>query len=281
MSRNARNFILTTYNIEKEELVKILTPIVENAVFQQERCPKTDRLHWQIYIKTKQPFSFRKLKPLLPNNTHVESTRSPKKAAMYCQKQDTRVDGPFFIGSNMEHKSTWDELRERIQRRELDTIIDKQFPLYIRHRRAILDELAKQQLPVSFNHCRGIWISGPTGCGKTRTCNELPIYWKPLNKWWDGYDGQRYVLFDDIDSDIWKWAINYIKLWTDHYPVRGEIKGGYTHLNYEWFICTSNQTLDESLANTPLNHIPAIKRRFIEFKTTSTDWCEQFKHLIL
>jgi len=43
---------------------------------------------------------------------------------------------------------------------------------------------------------------GPPGCGKTRLAvSKLPedYYLKlPTNKWWDGYQGEKYVLIDDF-----------------------------------------------------------------------------------
>ena len=59
--------------------------------------------------------------------------------------------------------------------------------------REMLDD-GKEEGPLS--HCRLVFISGPTGCGKTSLArdfavsvygagNGLPFYMKPANKWWD------------------------------------------------------------------------------------------------
>lgn len=44
--------------------------------------------------------------------------------------------------------------------------------------------------PKSCNTMKGLWIYGKTGVGKSKWATETypDAYFKPLNKWWDGYD---------------------------------------------------------------------------------------------
>ena len=56
----------------------------------------------------------------------------------------------------------------------------------------------------TLSHCRLIFVHRPPSCGKTSIArgfamtlygsygsgNGLPLYMKPVNRWWDGYRGQ-------------------------------------------------------------------------------------------
>jgi len=49
-----------------------------------------------------------------------------------------------------------------------------------------------------------LWYYGKAGCGKIRKAvSSLPdAYMKLSNKWWDGYQGQKAVILDDLDPKI-------------------------------------------------------------------------------
>ena len=46
-----------------------------------------------------------------------------------------------------------------------------------------------------------------------------------LNKWWCGYNGEKYALIDDFEPDWTGKAA--LKRWADRYPFQAEFKGGY------------------------------------------------------
>lgn len=87
-----------------------------------------------------------------------------------------------------------------------------------------------------------IWYYGKAGCGKTRTAvtNHPDAYMKLSNKWWDGYQGQKSVILDDLDPERAKPLTQHIKHWADPWgKMPGEIKGGQVPLVYDTFIVTS------------------------------------------
>ena len=53
---------------------------------------------------------------------------------------------------------------------------------------------------------RGLWLWGPPNTGKSykardiseKQFGETPFI-KDCNKWWDGYDGEKVVVLDDVD----------------------------------------------------------------------------------
>lgn len=54
---------------------------------------------------------------------------------------------------------------------------------------------------------------------------DIPYYPKHRNKWFDGYQGEKVIIMDDLDKDH-KVLKGHLKDWADHYAIRGEIKGG-------------------------------------------------------
>lgn len=79
-----------------------------------------------------------------------------------------------------------------------------------------------------------LWFYGQTGSGKTRTAVELAresgLRWwissDPELKWFDGYDGQEYVIIDDFRRQGIKF--NWMLRLTDRYQIQVQIKGGFT-----------------------------------------------------
>lgn len=62
-----------------------------------------------------------------------------------------------------------------------------------------------------------LWYTGLPGTGKTRKAREdnPGAYYKLQNKWWDGYQGQKTVIMDDLGLDNGKFLVTHMKLWCD------------------------------------------------------------------
>lgn len=62
----------------------------------------------------------------------------------------------------------------------------------------------------------GIWVSGPPRCGKDYAVRTLlNVYVKPINKWWDGYKNEKYVLISDVEPSHCVWFGYFLKIWAD------------------------------------------------------------------
>lgn len=107
-----------------------------------------------------------------------------------------------------------------------------------------------------------LWIYGSPGIGKSYYVftKYKDAYTKAANKWWDGYNNQDTVILDDFDSKSREIA-HYIKLWSDNYIYKGEIKNGNVKLTYIRFIITSNY-IPKTLYGEDLNLINSLNRRF-------------------
>lgn len=83
---------------------------------------------------------------------------------------------------------------------------------------------------------------GPPGSGKSRSAwNDFKVtYSHAGDRWFDGYDADERVLFDDFDG--WKSGISYRKLLqlTDRYPMRVPVKGGFVQWIPKMIIFTTN-----------------------------------------
>ena len=110
----------------------------------------------------------------------------------------------------------------------------------------------------------GFWFWGEPGVGKSwyahhDVCEPSQIFVKNHLKWWDGYNGEEYVIIDDLGRSFTDW--DEFKQWSDTYPIRGQIKGGVVALRYEKIIVTSNYSPDDLVKDDPIL-LEAIKRRF-------------------
>ena len=110
------------------------------------------------------------------------------------------------------------------------------------------------------------WLHGAPGIGKSRLARDIThahavsqddIYSKcGGTKWWDGYNGQSCVIWDEIEAE-YPWN-NLLQL-LDRYPMKVEVKGSSAEMVAKLIIITSNFS-PENLFGTKLNFL-ALKRR--------------------
>lgn len=269
----------TLYNCTTGDIETLVKNHVKKAVFQEEICPTTKRKHIQGVFTFATRLRFNQVRDIFKDyQPHIEVCRNIQKSIDYCSKEETRCGNTIYVGHIRTRDTT---IKDLIEKGDIKKIRDEHYGYFIRYRRTLLDDMVAQFKPKTSDHLRGIWISGESGTGKTRFISTLEsTYFKGSNKWWDGYMGERIIVLDDIDHKIWTWGIHYIKRWTDHYPIIGEIKGSHANINHEWFIVTSNETLGNSLKDVEIDHAVAIKRRFIEFSTNTKNWEDLLKVLI-
>lgn len=122
---------------------------------------------------------------------HWEPTRSDA-AEAYCQKEDSRLDGPWHFGEKpvqRNSKASWEEIRDKAKSGKLEEI---PADVYVRCY-STLKRIAEDNQPIgeTLPECRGIIIQGEAGIGKTSYVRSIvpteSLYLKGRNKWWDGY----------------------------------------------------------------------------------------------
>lgn len=109
---------------------------------------------------------------------------------------------------------------------------------------------------------------GLTGTGKTRRChqeaeeNQQPLYIHPGGRWFDGYDGEPLVLFDDFSGACF--PLPYLLKLLDRYAMQVPIKGGFVNWRPRHIYITSNLDPDAWYPNAHPEHRAALRRRFTE-----------------
>jgi len=115
---------------------------------------------------------------------------------------------------------------------------------------------------------RFFWVQGPSGCGKSwgvRNALEnfgIPIYTKTQdNKWWDNYNREPVVLFDDFGKGSTKILGNKLKTWIDAFPFKAEVKGGSLDIRPQFIFFTTQYSIEDCFQEMDQEFIEAMTRR--------------------
>lgn len=179
--------------------------------------------HYQGYVEFKKQKRLSGVKKV-NGRAHWEPRRgTPEQAIAYTQKEETRLDGPWEIGSKGKgsgHRSDLDEVGEEIKAGASMAEVANAHPgLYIQYGRGFHELAQVVQGAYGHDDVRGVWYWGKPGTGKSWTARkEHPdAYLKAQNKWWDNYQGQDAVILDDLDKLGGDKLGHHLKIWGDRY----------------------------------------------------------------
>lgn len=223
--------------------------------------------HFQGFISFGQRKRFNQVKSIISERAHIEKANgTPKQAADYCKKDgDYEEFGtvPAGQGARTDLAKCAKKITEGATFQEIAT----EFPsVALRYGNGI------QRLRSLFRPKRSqvpeIWtLWGKTGTGKTRRVWEFAdveeLWVHPGDRWFDGYDGQRAVLFDDFDGSWFK--LSYLLKILDRYTFMVPVKGGYTWWIPNTIYITSNLHPEKWYPNALGEHKNALLRRLREF----------------
>jgi len=231
--------------------------------FGREVAPTTGTRHLQGYIRFRDGKSLRSARRIL-NGAHVEVARTIRQAIEYCHKEGDFVEfGQRPVddderGDN--EKARWEKAWTKAKDGDIEDIdADIRVRCYGTLRRIEKDYMATPE-PLA-SPC-GIWVHGLSGLGKTFAVYQAypDLYCKNASKWWDGYQNQDIVLFDDFDPQCGTWAGRFLKIWADERPFIGDIKGGSIFIRPKKFIITSQYSIEECFGEVQTRM--ALSRRF-------------------
>lgn len=276
MRQQARNYIfrISFENGEVTELLPAEFPEwITYACWQLEIGDETAVLHYQGYMECLGKRSFVQIHQVPGfERAHLEQRHGTQQQAIdYATKADTRVDGPWFHGAQKEQgkRSDLHEIKELVDKGEpLVSIWDSHYGSMLRYHRAV-KEYKRIKAP------KRDWIPtiyillGPSGVGKSRTARAMfpDAYWKPLNKWWDDYDMQEDIVWDEFSG---QYPFRELLRVLDSTPLTVETKGGSVQFVGRNIIFTSNVAPADWYDAINIRqdwHTSPLKRRIDEFAT--------------
>lgn len=237
--------------------------IVRYCIHQLEKCPESGRLHYQGYVELAKPVRITQLKQWLPTANFQARRGTREEARAYCSKEESREEGPWEYGQwekgGQGTRTDLGQVKRRLDEGASEVeIADEFFSIWARNFKAFREYKRIKTKPRDFA-TENIVIIGPPGVGKSRMAHsDSPDYYsKDGSQWWDGYQGNPVVIFDDF-----KGCYPYTELTKvmDRYGYQVQFKGGYHQFVTPKIYFTSNYMPDTWYDTTKYN-FDAFKRR--------------------
>ncbi len=240
------------------------------------RAPGAGNRHFQAYLVVGRPARLPQVKGLAPG-AHLEIARgSDQQNLEYCNKEDTRLWGPFEHG---DRALLGQGVRTDIAAAVAAIGGGADLGDYVMEHPGALkywSSLSKLQAS-RFKHRRSAdpppdvyWCYGATGTGKSKwaaeSCTPEEQYWKPPgNKWWDGYHQQSTIIIDDYRAggDInFKWLLRLM----DRNPLLVEVKHDFIAFSSAKIIITTPLSPVDTFSYRSEEDINQLLRRITEVK---------------
>lgn len=277
----SRSWFLTINNFTEQDVAMIKAEDTVYKVWQFEIGKSgTKHLHCLLYFKNARTWP----KKRYPT-ARIEYPRSLNDCIVYCQKERTRVDGPWSEGTcpcqgrRTDLEELANAIREGTSLRDIATTNGAEYIRYHHGLKALREIYLKPRNWRKKPHVT--WIYGASGTGKTRCIFEEfdtgditteDIYVKENNKWFDGYTQQKVFLWDEI-SPTGCPLVDFLKIF-DRYPCQRETKGGHVHINSgRMFITSSKHPLD-MYSSSDNNDVEIMRRLDVIIKINNDESIE-------
>lgn len=275
-----RGYVFTIWWDEQEqnyERTKELLDTADYWIIGKEECPSTRKKHLQCYgywDNQKTYGALIKLAEKLLRKNGVEYHMDPAKGnaksnQKYCSKNHDYEESGDCPAQGCRNDIA--NFRDAILAGESEEELIMSFPemmakydrFYQRCRNLILKKEAKKRIIPEV-----IVITGPTGSGKTSQVyndNDIDDIYKVEvgdgssgSIFWDNYNGENVILIDDFHNNF---KLDYMLRLLDSYPMKLNIKGGYTWKCAKKIYITSNIPIDKWYPYCPPEHRNALIRR--------------------
>lgn len=257
----ARNWCFTLNNPDLDEtqiaqaLQEIGPPIY--AIYQLEQG-ENGTPHFQGYVMFQDKVYLQPtLKNCLPTAHWEVAKGTPVQNRAYCSKPETALSPPCELGifpeSSQGKRTDLDSLKQALQAGLTPSqYAIEYFDIWQKHPNLVkhwYEAVVQPRKPLNRFTCKLFY--GQAGTGKSTLASylasapEQPMepFRYSLRGFWDGYIGQRRVLFDDFrGSDL---SYGDFKRTVDKFPIRVNVKCSSCELAANEFFITSNFTPDE------------------------------------
>jgi len=234
--KRVTHFVFTLNNWTSDEYEQIKTIPCRWLIMGRETGEQgTPHLQGAVVLQSQKAYSRLTTLPGLKRAHVAEMHGTPLQSQVYCTKQDSAAY----------EKGTLPSPGKRV---DLDDIIDQIYDgscmrvlanhrpnakSIVRYNRGLIALRALIQ-PVRQGPPTIFWFHGPTGCNKTRLAIDIGVHfgggefpWISSGslKWFDGFDGHRVAVLDDLRAKHVEFA--FLLRLLDRYPVQVEFKGGH------------------------------------------------------
>lgn len=229
----SRAWLFTYNNYTDDDYKRLLAVKCEYIIVGKEIAPETGTPHLQCYVYFKNRKNFAAVSRIVGKHAHLTRAKgTPAQNKRYCSKE-----GKF------EERGVLPEAGKRTDLMDMRDMLKAGTPLHkviaeCRSYQAMrgAELLSKYMMPnaTQKKKVEVKWFWGPTGSGKTYTAYQIvqerklqDDLWVSADtcKWFDGYGGQKAVIFDDIRRD--DVSFNFFLRLLDGYPVRSPVKGSF------------------------------------------------------
>lgn len=276
MSRS-RGWCITAWESEWDSCKKLLQS-ADYSIWGHETCPSTGKKHLQSYGYWHNKISFNEIKRWLPtSNFRAANGNAAQNRAYCCKEGDFEEHGDMpSQGSRNDIADFRDAILAGASEEELimefPTMMAKYDRFYQRCRNIVLKKEAKKMEAPEVT----VLIGAP-GIGKTKHIYDHErtddVYKVEVGDgssgsvFWDAYSGESVILIDDFHSNL---KLDYMLRLLDRYPMKLNIKGGYTWKCAKRIYITSNIPIERWYPNCPNVHRKALMRRISKMTVLDT-----------
>lgn len=263
-----RNFCFTSFLEQAPEL----TCEMKYLGYGSETCPTTGKHHWQGFLGWKSPKTISAARKCMPHIRIAVCKGSLQDNINYCSKESELT----WLGKpplNQGKRTDLIEIRNRIL--DEGVTVDElcvENPIIFHQYGRTLERLETLALRKVFRTemTKGIWISGPTGTGKSHAAMEgftpETHYILPLedNGWWDGYKQQDTVIINEFRGQIeFATMLSLVDKWPMYVKRRNKEPVPFTSKK---IIVTSPLRIREVWETSNQDSIDQMCRRFEEIR---------------
>ncbi len=243
-------FTLNNPEIDPQDMIDLLRPISDYAVFQLETSG-TNTDHYQGYVEFKTRKRLTAVTKIF--QAHWTKRYSSRRACRdYCMKKESQTAGPWETGvftekcGNQGKRSDIAECVSMIRNgATLDSVCVEHPDTYVRYYRSFraIQYLKVYNKPPDMRVPKTVHLLyGKTRTGKSTFAHVLDkkLYKFPHTKtcWADGYYGQKTLFFDDFAGNI---RLDKMLQMTDAFATQVEIKGDMIWLHHNTVIIATNE----------------------------------------